>query len=522
MEKRINEAVMINKKIYIYINNLPYRITGVEISALQRAHILSQYEGYDVYILIRSFNKNLLKIIDNFRSRFDLGNKVFFINLYADFLGFFCVDSLNLKDDVLENKKYDVVKLSETHERLYAKDKKLNKYVVYFDKENAENFKPIDYINYFFNGEKIKKEHFLLNGKIVFVQEFDQFGKCYRAYYYDYLGVVRIVIDYQSGNIKLIYLNDERGNLFEIFKTEDDLFVWWLEKFYLGENSIVLIDGGPHHIQSFRGLKSKLAIVSILHSNHIQVGQNILTGNFYSSERKRLLETPDSVDACIILTEEQKNDIDSRLPQHCPLFTIEHSCFNLVKFVDFEFRDLDRMVIISRLEKEKNIFDAIDIVKMVVDELPNKKLYIYGAGSQEKELHKYIHENELSEYIFLMGYATDISKELNRASLFLMTSLYESFGLSILESLSHGVPVLSYDFRYGPRTLIQNKKNGFIVENKNKEKAAQTIIEYFKNINKMEVMMDNAYKSTQAFHPKKIAEKWSVLFNTLLENKFLK
>lgn len=43
MEKRINEAVMINKKIYIYINNLPYRITGVEISALQRAHILSQY-----------------------------------------------------------------------------------------------------------------------------------------------------------------------------------------------------------------------------------------------------------------------------------------------------------------------------------------------------------------------------------------------------------------------------------------------------------------------------------------------
>lgn len=507
---------MIHKKIYIYINNLAYILTGVEVSALQRAAILSQYEGYEVYIVIRSFNKNLLELINIYRERFKLGEGIFFINLYVDILGLLNSNYLGGESNILQREKYDVVEISKTHEYMYSKDKKINKYIVYFDNKVAKKSKVIDYINYFFNGKKIKKEHFLLDGRIVFCQDFDRLVGCYHTYFYDSLGFVRIVIHNQGSGIKIIYLNDDKGRLIEIFKNEDDLFLWWLDTYYLKEYSVILIDGGPHHIQTFQKIKSKLAIVSVLHSNHIQLGQDVITGDFYSSERKRILEKPDSVDACIILTEEQKNDIEVRLPQHCPLFTIGHSCFNLVEPVELQSRDLDRLIIISRLEKEKNLLDAVEIMKLVVSQMPNKKLYIYGSGTQKKEILEYVCNNQLENNIFLMGYSNDISKELNKSSLFLMTSLYESFGLSILESLSHGVPVLSYDFKYGPRTLIQNAKNGFIVENHNKEKAAQIIIEYFENINQMGVMMNNAYQSTQGFYPQKIAKKWSVLLNKLL------
>lgn len=499
------------QEIFIYINNLSKTMTGVEISALQRAFTLSHYGNYTIYIIVRAFNKNFVALSNLYSCKYGYNHNVKFINFYSDLLG---LEEFEIGfNNAINFDNCIMVQVSDFHERYYKCNGNLSMYVVYEDVGGLE--KKVNYINYFINGKKKRREYF--NGTILFSEELDNQSKCIRENYYDKSGVIRIVKEFDGQLLRSITINNSKGNLIGFFSCENDLFSWWLEKFYLNEKSIVLIDGGPHHIQAFQKLKPKLSLISILHSNHIKPGQDFLTGDFNSIQRKKMLEKPDSVDACIILTEEQKDDIKARLVKCCPLFTIAHSCFNLVEKVDFNMRDLDRIIIISRLEKEKNLLDSIDIMKLVLSQMPNKQLFIFGSGSQQIEIQNYIYSNNLENNIFLMGYSNDISKELKKSSLFLMTSLYESFALTILESLSHGVPVLSYDFKYGPRTLINNKINGFIIENKNKEQAAQAIIEYFNDTSQLEVMMKNAYQSAQTYHPSRIVKKWTALFKTLNE-----
>lgn len=501
-----------NNKILIFINDFPESLSGVEVSAFQRAEILNKYCDKEVFLISRKFNRGFDVLSSQYKKRFKLNSDVKCLNLYDSFLNF---NSFAKSDsDIFKNFDKKVL-ISDLHERYYSSEKNYNAYAVYSEKNKSGKSRILNYVNYFFNGKKIKRNYFLPNGRLVLTQYLNENQECIRECYLDDFGITRIIIFYEKSKIKNIYLNDEDGILIAHFLSEADFMSWWLVNHVDVKDSIVLVDGGPHHIHYFKNLPYNVKIVSILHSNHIKFNQNVLTGDFYSNDRRKLLEDPESVNACVVLTEEQKNDIEVRIPRHCPLFFIPHPCPDKPLPVAFKSRNLDRVVIISRLENEKNIIDAIDIMKIVINRMPNKKLYIYGNGSQMKNINDYIVKLGLSGRVLLMGYTENIEKELNSACLFIMTSLYESFGLSILESLSHGVPVISYDFKYGPRALIRNGVNGFLVENRNVSAAAECIINYFSEITVIEELSNNSYLSVVDYYPNNIAKKWSELFEKI-------
>ena len=65
--------------------------------------------------------------------------------------------------------------------------------------------------------------------------------------------------------------------------------------------------------------------------------------------------------------------------------------------------------------------------------------------------------------VTLHGHDPRARDALWNSSAFLMTSLFEGYPLSTLESLSHGCPVISYDIKYGPREQISEGVDGFLV-----------------------------------------------------------
>ena len=84
-------------------------------------------------------------------------------------------------------------------------------------------------------------------------------------------------------------------------------------------------------------------------------------------------------------------------------------------------------------------------------------------------LYKIVKKQELNEFVTLHGFQGKeyIDKILNKSSIYLMTSYTESFGIVLIEAMSHGVPCVAFDSAEGAREIIQSGNNGYLVKNRN-------------------------------------------------------
>src|SRR5690606_22583719 len=123
-------------------------------------------------------------------------------------------------------------------------------------------------------------------------------------------------------------------------------------------------------------------------------------------------------------------------------------------------------------------------------------------------LQKEIDIKGLGKNVFLAGYTENISKELNSSVLFLSTSKTEGFPLAFLESMSHGVPIISYDIKYGPKAIIKDGFNGLVVEKNNIKNTADKIIHCLNNEILLKNMSKNAYETAENYTMENIAKIW--------------
>lgn len=111
----------------------------------------------------------------------------------------------------------------------------------------------------------------------------------------------------------------------------------------------------------------------------------------------------------------------------------------------------------------KNYKSLINVWKIVTDKHSDWLLEIWGAGEEYKTLNQRIISLGLQNNIFLKGYTNDVSLKLAESSLFILSSIFEGFGLVIIEAMSCGVPVVSYACPCGPQDIIADGHDGFLV-----------------------------------------------------------
>ncbi|WP_158695634.1 glycosyltransferase, partial [Staphylococcus aureus] len=127
--------------------------------------------------------------------------------------------------------------------------------------------------------------------------------------------------------------------------------------------------------------------------------------------------------------------------------------------------------------ENKQIKHQIEVIKQLVTKHPNIQLNIYGHGNGLSEYRQLVEDYHLSEHVKFHGFKTHINEEIAKAELMLSTSKMEGFSLALLESLAHGVPVISYDIKYGPNELITPDFNGYLIT-KNDEDALFDKVKY--------------------------------------------
>ena len=128
--------------------------------------------------------------------------------------------------------------------------------------------------------------------------------------------------------------------------------------------------------------------------------------------------------------------------------------------------DPNRFIVVSRIQIKKDVAASIRVMRKIVDQHPNAFLDFYGFGYSdqlEKDLHALIKELSLTKQIRFNGFITNIQDAYHGAVATIFTSQSEGFGMAILESMGHGVPVIAYDICYGPREIIAHGTTGYIV-----------------------------------------------------------
>ena len=115
----------------------------------------------------------------------------------------------------------------------------------------------------------------------------------------------------------------------------------------------------------------------------------------------------------------------------------------------------------SRLEKEKNIILGFEIMKELTRQYPKIGMVIIGDGKEKKNLERLVVKYSLQKNIIFEGWQSDLISYYKTANVFLSTSLYEGYGLTIVEALASGCPVVSSDVGIASE-MISEGESGFV------------------------------------------------------------
>ena len=283
------------------------------------------------------------------------------------------------------------------------------------------------------------------------------------------------------------------------------------------ERSFLFIDSrfSAQHLVPMRA--RNVHLVYVLHNIHVAPPRlwNSPIGDIY----ERLVGKVGGIDAFVTLTARQQADIAERRGRTSNLFVVPNPVDMPEPGPDLPRRDPNRVTVVARLEKQKRLGHAIRAFALAAEQVPTARLDIYGSGSQMPLLRELAEKHGVADAVTLHGHDPRAREALWRSSAFLMTSLFEGYPLSTLESLSHGCPVISYDIKYGPREQITDGVDGFLVPSGGIRPMADRIVEMLTSPELVEKMSEAALDKARHHGHVRFLEEWRQVLDRAVELK---
>ena len=181
--------------------------------------------------------------------------------------------------------------------------------------------------------------------------------------------------------------------------------------------------------------------------------------------------------------------------------------------------DIKKVIAAGRLTDQKNFSSLIRAFRMVADRHPDWILEIYGDGNEHEMLQNLISQLQLERNVRLCGITTCLHHKMSEASCFVLSSIYEGFGLVIIEAMSCGLPVVSYDCPCGPKDIITDGVDGYLVPTSDEQMLAERICCLIENPDRRAEMGTEAVKKSGNYRVDKIIPMWMELFERLVTEK---
>ncbi|MEU9116336.1 glycosyltransferase family 4 protein [Streptomyces sp. NPDC048483] len=177
------------------------------------------------------------------------------------------------------------------------------------------------------------------------------------------------------------------------------------------------------------------------------------------------------------------------------------------------------VVAAGRLARVKRYDVLIRAFAEVVARRPDWRLRIYGGGAEKAALRALIDELGLYNHVFLMGAANPLEPEWAKGSIAAVSSSLESFGMTIVEAMRCGLPVVATDCPHGPGEIIDDGVDGKLVPVGNPQAMAASLLDLINDDAARRRMGRAALAASDRFDPATVAGRYETLFGELLARR---
>lgn len=213
--------------------------------------------------------------------------------------------------------------------------------------------------------------------------------------------------------------------------------------------------------------------------------------------------------ACVVLTSsdivdmKKLNNNSFVIPNSTPSVKISANLMN------------KKFIAIGRLSYQKAFDKMINIFEKFSQFNKDWCLEIYGEGSEKEHLKNLINKLKLDNRIKIYNFSNEISNIYLNASVLLLTSRYEGLPMVLLEAQSYGLPMICFDCDTGPRDVVINERNGYLIEENNNDLFVKAMLQLSNNETLRKQMGINSKEDSYRFTEDTIFQKWNNLIQSL-------
>lgn len=302
------------------------------------------------------------------------------------------------------------------------------------------------------------------------------------------------------------------------FDSLDDLFVFFLDELNQangGHNSFVA-DRPAISIQPVLQMTSPAKKYLWMAINHVDDGQNLLNGPLNGLLQGPLTTDLQKWDGIIVMTAQQAQNLRKRLGTKAPLIVINGTPVITDRSqVPQDQRTPGQLIYVGRLGEDKQISQLLTIFTAVHRQCPNSRLTLYGYGDTN-DVNRYqqqVKNAGLDDVVTFAGYQVDLDQAYDQAQIYVDASRIDSQPLAMGEALSHGVPVVTYDYLYGPASMVKSGVNGELVQLNNQNAFVRQLVQLLQDPAELQKLSTGAYDNLDAISDKTTWQQWQQIIN---------
>jgi len=170
---------------------------------------------------------------------------------------------------------------------------------------------------------------------------------------------------------------------------------------------------------------------------------------------------------------------------------------------------------VCRMEKQKGIRYLLLAMNNILAKFPAVQLEIIGDGSLLEELIELSKKLGISNSVKFFGKFADVIPFYKRMDIFILPSIYEGFGIVLLEAMAAGVPVIATNVD-GITEVVIDGESGILIPPKNPEAIASAVIQLIANPQLVKSLVENGFKRAKLFDVREHVMKLDSLYTNLL------